>query len=103
MKPKKVNILGTVYTIEYLEKPADVDPQGREPLFGQIDYWDRTIRIYDNGRMDQDIWQALIHEILHGIGAALNLKLNEEKMHDELDTLATALTDVFFRNKWIKE
>jgi len=55
MKPNKVNILGIEYSITYLDKPSDVDIYKRESLWGQIDYWTRTIRIYDNGRPEEDI------------------------------------------------
>jgi len=103
MKPDKVNILGVEYSIEYVDNPANVDMYKRESLWGQIDYWTRTIRIYDNGRSPEDVWRALLHEILHGISEPLKLKLKEEAMHDELDLLSIALTDVLFRNGWIKE
>ena len=102
MKPEIVNILGIKYQIEYVDKPSEVDIHKRDSLWGQIDYWTRTIRVYDNGRSQEDVWQTLIHEVLHGIGEALNMKLNKEDMHDELDILALAITDVFFRNGWIK-
>jgi hypothetical protein len=48
------------------------------------------------------VWQTIIHEVLHGIADALKMKLNNEDMHDELDILALAITDVFYRNGWIK-
>jgi hypothetical protein len=98
MKPTELNILGINYSVEYVDSPSDVDIHGRETLFGQIDFWTRSIRIHDNGRDIEDIWQILIHEILHGIAEALNLKLNDEEMHDELDSLATAIGDTLIRN-----
>jgi len=104
MKPETVNILGKVYKIEYVDKPSDVDIYKRESLWGQIDFWTRTIRIYDNGRTDADLWETLIHEVLHGIASELNLSsLEKDENHDELDCLGIALTDVLFRNGWIKE
>lgn len=98
MKPTELNILGIKYTVEYVDSPSDVDIHGRETLFGQIDFWTRSIRVHDNGRDIEDIWQILIHEVLHGIAEALNLKLNDEEMHDELDSLATAIGDTLIRN-----
>ena len=102
MKPEKVNILGKEYKIEYVNNPAEVDLYRRESLWGQIDYWTRTIRIYDNGRQDEDIWHTIFHEVLHGIASSLNLRLGKNENHDELDLLALAFVDVFFRNEWIK-
>jgi hypothetical protein len=95
-------MVGIKYSIECVNKPSDVDILNRESLWGQIDYWTRTIRIYDNGRPIEDVWQVLIHEVLHGISDALKLKLNNDDMHDDLDVLALAITDVLFRNDWIK-
>lgn len=100
-RPDKINILGKEYTITYVDNPSDVDIHKRESLWGQIDYWTRTIRIYDNGRNAEDLWQSIIHETLHGIAESLKLKLKNTDQHDDLDLLALALTDVLFRNHWI--
>ena len=103
MRPNAVNILGITYSIEYMDKPSEVDLYKRESLWGQIDYWTRTIRIYDNGRSDEDIWETLIHEVLHGIASALKLQaFKDEDNHDDLELVALALTDVFFRNGWMR-
>lgn len=103
MKPKKVNVLGVDYQIEYCDNPSEVDNNKRKSLWGQIDYWERTIRIYDNGRPLEDIFQTLIHEIVHAIDTALYLKLGEENDKEEVvDLLALAFADVLVRNEWIK-
>ena len=100
-KPTSVNIVGVIYKIEYVDKPSDVDVFKRTSLWGQIDYWTRTIRIYDNGRSMEDIWQTLFHEILHGIAELLKLSsLNKDENHDELDVLALAIVDILIRNGW---
>lgn len=102
MKPKIVNILGKEYAITYVTNPAEVDIYRRESLWGQIDFWTRTIRIYDLDRTESDVWETVVHEVLHGIAEALNLKaLQGEAQHDDLSILAVALTDVLIRNKWI--
>lgn len=100
-KPNKVNILGHEYTIEYKDNPADVDIHKRESLWGQIDYWTRTIRIYEGIKPASDIWHSIMHEVLHGICHDLNLVLEKKEHHDDLDVLALALTDVLFRNGWM--
>lgn len=103
-KPETVNILGVKYSIEYVDNPADVDRNKRESLWGQIDYWERRIRVYDNDRPDEDLFQTLMHEIIHAIDDSLYLGINKELKdgHDKLDMLALALTDVMFRNDWLK-
>jgi hypothetical protein len=101
--PKAVNILGVEYTITYVDNPAEVDMYKRDSLWGQIDYWTRTIRIYAKDRTPSDIWESLLHEVLHGIGVSLHMKILEDKdNHDQLDILALALTDTLFRNGWVK-
>jgi hypothetical protein len=102
MKPEKVNILGVEYSITYVDKPSEVDIYKHESLWGQVDFWTRTIRIYDNGRPLEDIFQSVMHETLHAIAEELKLELRKNERHDELDLLALALTDVLFRNGWIQ-
>jgi len=100
--PESVNILGVNYAIAYHDNPAEVDIYKRESLWGQIDYWTRTIRIYDNERPKQDVWQTILHEVMHGIMNMLHLnKLHDDAAHSEMDSLALALTDVFVRNGWL--
>ena len=104
MKPEIVNICGVEYTITYCDNPADVDIFKRSSLWGEMDHWTKTIRIYDNGSPIESIWQTLIHEILHGIEEALHLKCFKtegDKKHHELDSLSIALADTFIRNGWL--
>ena len=104
MKPDKVNILGIEYSIIYVDKPSDVDIFKRESLWGQLDAWTRTIRIYDPGnRPAEDIWQVIFHEVIHGIVELLRLKELEGKENENtVDLLALAITDILFRNGWMK-
>jgi len=108
VKPSKVNILGIEYSIEYVNSPSDVDIHKRESAWGQIDYWTRSIRIYDNGHQDADIWQTIFHEVLHGIACHLKIEALgkgdaiDPRKHDDLDLLALALVDTLFRNGWMQ-
>ena len=102
-RPKRLVILGKPYTIEYVDKPSEVDIYKRESLWGQIDFWTRTIRVYDNGNTDEVVWHTILHEVFHGIASGLNLtELNKNSNHDELDVLALALVDVMTRNGWLE-
>lgn len=102
--PDKINILGIPFVIEYHNNPLDVDSIKRESCWGQIDYWEKKIRIYDNNRPIEDIYHTLLHEILHGIEELLKIKsFSSDKGHEELDLIALALTDILFRNKMLKE
>lgn len=104
MKPKSVNILGKEYQVIYCDKPSEVDIFKREGLWGQIDFWTRSIRVFDNGNTEQDVLQILIHEILHGIVADLHINTikNAGDAEEVIDLLALALADVMTRNEWIK-
>ena len=102
-KPSSVNVLGVVYSITYVDKPSEVDIFKRKSLWGQIDFWTRTIRVYDNGRRPVDIWETIIHEVLHAIITDLHLKaLSADEMDDEIDVIALALVDVLNRNGWVE-
>lgn len=101
MRPTSIVILGHKYEISYLENVADVDIYRREALFGQMDPWTRTIRIYVKDRKETDIIQTLIHEILHGIEDVLKLKCFKDDRgneSEELDLLASGLMDTLLRN-----
>lgn len=108
MKPNEVVIFGKKYSITYCSNPSDVDIFKRESMFGQTDFWTSSIRIYDNGRSEQDIMQTLMHEILHCIGWDLKLDIldkgsgRDQDKHDELDVLALALVEILVGNGWVK-
>lgn len=94
-RPEEIIILGLHYTIEYVDRPSDVDINKRESLWGQIDYWTRSIRVYDNGRRDEDVWETILHEVIHAIADVLKLGDIGE---DETALLSLGLADVLFRN-----
>lgn len=101
-KPTTINILGTVYKVKYKDKPSDVDLFKRQSLWGQVDYWTRTIRVYDNDNPVQDVWHTILHEVLHAIASELHV---DEKFSDEdelVDLVALALVDVLVRNGWME-
>lgn len=105
MKPKEINILGKVYKIEYCDNPANVDIHKRKSLWGQIDFWTHTIRIYDNNSSIQEVWDSIIHEVIHGIAEELKLKKltkDDEESEDTVALLAMGLADTLFRNDLIK-
>ena len=98
--PASVVILGIPYTITYVKTPSEVDIYKRKSLWGQIDYWTRTIRVYDNDLSVNDIWETIIHETLHGIAEALHLE-SLQGDEDDLGILALGLTDTLIRNGWL--
>lgn len=62
-------------------------------LAGQIDYNRHTIRLYD--RLDnQQAWETLWHEVVHGIADFMDVDVTEE----EVGRLANGLTLVLADN-----
>ena len=98
--PDSIDILGIRYSVEYLEKPSDVDIHKRSALWGQVDFWTRSIRIYDDGgrRPVEDIWHTILHEVIHAICSALKI---EDEDEEDTDLLALGLLNVLSTNKWM--
>ncbi len=98
--PTSVRIMGITYSIKYHDKPSDVDVFKRESLWGQIDFWTRTINIYyrhEDHALDS-IWQVILHEVMHGIAVHLHLEeLNESE--EAIDLLSLGLMNVEFQNE----
>ncbi len=104
MRRNSINILGRDYRITYVKSASEVDPQGRDSLWGHVDYWNREIRIYDNGRTDHDVFERLMHEILHALDNDLHLGLKDrDGAESRLHRLSVGLADTLARNGIIKE
>jgi hypothetical protein len=109
-KINKVNVLGKEYTITYTDVFSQVDIFKRDGMLGQVDYLTHSIRIYDNGSSDEEVFSTLLHEILHIIISDLKVKSlgggyeNKQSVnqHEDLDLIALALTDTLYRNNLLK-
>jgi hypothetical protein len=102
-KPTEVNILGMPYKINYVDSVSDVDIHRRESLWGQIDYWTHSIRIYDGERSIESIWKTILHEVAHGVVTHLRIKVisDAENKEDVIELLALGMADVLIRNGWL--
>ena len=104
-RPTRVNVLGIEYSIEYKDKPSEVDIFKRESCWGQLDHWGRSIRVFDAGnRSAVDLLGVIVHELLHAMEEELHLGVfdpKDDKEHKALDLLAKALIDSFVRSGWI--
>jgi len=101
MRPDTAVVLGRRYKIQYYDNPSDVDVLQQKALWGCVDYWTRTIRIYAKDRAIEDIWETILHEVLHAITQDLNLN----ELHDDEDTmtlLGVGLADTLIRNDWLR-
>lgn len=101
--PNSVILFGMPYMVEYKDTPSDVDINKRNSLWGQIDYWAHSIRIFrDKDTPVERVFQCLLHEILHVIGEDSHMSmLQDDANHLALDNLATHLMDIFVRNSWV--
>ena len=100
--PKSIMIFNSMYKVKYYDKASRVDHIKRESLWGQIDFWDSTIRIYEGQYSKAGIWQTIWHETVHAILAKTYLKLNDNE--EFVDLMATAINGIFeynetFRNR----
>lgn len=100
--PKKVRVIDVVYKITCVDKPSEVDIFGRQTLWGQCDFWTRTIRIYHNGRQRSDIMQTVWHEIIHAICEKTDIAQTSSKdlgsNEKAVDLLATGINAVLLDN-----
>ena len=96
--PEKIKIFDVTYTITYVDKPSEVDILERNLLFGQIDYWTRSIRIYKNDRTIEDIWQTIWHEVIHAICDRMKIDDLINEIEKVTDLLATGINLVINDN-----
>lgn len=97
--PDEVKIFDVTYKIIYVDNPSEVDVDKREALWGQIDYWTRTIRVYHNGRSINDIWHTLWHEMIHAVCEKMKIE-TIEKDEKDIDLLATGINSIIVNNNF---
>lgn len=110
--PISVNVGGIIYKIIYTDKSSDTDVEGRQAIWGQIDYWTRTIRILQKNRTKDDILHTLFHEIIHAISQEYQLGLEEKEINIKnkgddsessfIDVFSLILFDTLTRNNFLK-
>jgi len=103
--PDKIKIFDVTYTIDYFDNPADVDRNKRESLWGQVDFWTRTIRIYKNDRESGDIMQTVWHEVLHAVCNSLHIETEGGELENDektIDLLAVSINTILLDNGWLK-
>ena len=98
--PSSIVICGSEYKVVYCDKPTDVDPLGRKPYWGMVDPWAATITVYRGERKTFDVWETILHEIIHALTSALHMEGDVTK-EDNVDLLAMGMLDTFVRNGWV--
>lgn len=103
--PNRIVVMGKTYAVTYVEYMERTDIDKRSALWGQVDYHTRTIRVFigkdERARQPADIWETLLHEIVHAILADNQLmqKAIKDGMEEAfVDNLGCALADTLARN-----
>ncbi len=103
--PTRVKIFDIEYTLEYVDKPSDVDLEGREGMWGQVDYWTRSIRILSPpGFQPADIWHSIWHEILHALANHLKITVAAGRLTEDegaINLLAIGINTIIRDNEWM--
>ncbi|MFA6134452.1 MAG: hypothetical protein WC869_10610 [Phycisphaerae bacterium] len=101
LKPGLINILGKTYTVSYVERPSDVDIHGYKSLWGQVDHWTHSIRIYAPAGFEiVEILDSILHECIHVVAVELKIEALTDN-EEAVGLLGMALADLLTRNGWI--
>jgi hypothetical protein len=102
--PKELVIMGIPYRLIPCRNPVEADVYHRFPVFGQIDFSSRTVRVYVGDRPPEDILRTILHEFIHALVEQMHLKLpSAEDEDDEVDCLALGLLNLLQQNIWLQE
>lgn len=97
--PKKLVILSVEWDISYFDKQIQVDADGKEQLFGQVNYEDNSIRIFRGKRKRECIFETIFHEWLHVVTTEFGYRdILGNKEEQFTEAISTALNDLFWRN-----
>ncbi len=104
--PAKLKLLDIEYQIAYVDTPSEVDLDRRDSMWGQTDYWSRSIRILVNdGMLPADVWNSIWHETLHALCDHLKLRAESEGLigGDEtlVNLLAVGINTIVRDNGWL--
>jgi hypothetical protein len=90
--------LGSEYKVIMCDNTADVDINQRENLFGQVDVWTCTIRLYKQ-RPYRDLRKTWMHEVIGHL--VLEDHLNSDRVQPtdhEIDVMVDVMYDTLERN-----
>lgn len=97
--PKKLIIFSVEWDITYLDKQIQVDADGKEQLFGQVNYEDNSIRIFRGKRKRACIFETIFHEWLHIVMTEFGYRYAlGDKQENFIEAISSALNDFFWRN-----
>ena len=97
--PKKLIILSVEWDIFYFDKQIQVDADGKDQLFGQVNYENNTIRIFRGGRKKECIFETIFHEWVHIVMTDAGYRYSlGDKQEEFTEAMSTALNDLFWRN-----
>jgi len=95
MRPRKLKILGKTHDVVYVA--ADTDLMPGENLWGLYEIEKKLITLCGNLN-DEDLFEIMLHEVLHGIEKIASLNLGEKR----IERLSVYLADFLLTNKIVK-
>lgn len=102
--PKKVRILNFDFDLVLLKDKSDVNLAKSRIIYGEIDFENSTIRLWDNPNR-QHLANVFIHECLHGIIDSIDAVGDVTQEEPFINRLAMAL-QCFIRDNdlaWLKD
>jgi hypothetical protein len=94
--PEHVDTLYGSYSVQEI----DLGTQESMTMDGETNHRHRTVSITTRDSTLEVRWQVFFHELLHLAEHHMGMKLKDDPDDSDIDRLATALYDLFLRNKW---
>ena len=95
---KKIDVLGYLICVEYREK---VYRRGKS-VSAYIEFDDNKIFIATKGKSEYEIFQSLIHEVLHYIKLILRIPVSDDTEEEvEIDAMAVGVAQLIINNNFI--
>lgn len=92
MKPLSIRIIGKRHVIDWLPSGHAELSEGEDTFAGRIDH-DRQRILMEDGQTLEAEQDTLLHEVLHGVERAMDLDLEETKVHRIATGLLAVLKD----------
>lgn len=103
--PKTLTLFSKVYDIKYIKNVENVDDAKEDLLFGKINFYDNTVRVYlpDIDRKIYCTWHHIIHEIVHAIVENMGIKFGKGADEESIvNSFALGMTHFLLDNDLLK-
>ena len=95
--PSEIKMLSKVYEIQY--HPLACPEDQEDVLWGKINFTEHNIKIYNTDKSsDIEIWNTLMHELLHLIVEMLQINFKKDSEEKVVDNISTMMVHLFKEN-----